>query len=695
MSKPVSLEKKNHIALITINNPPVNALGQAVRSGLIEKIEEAEQDNDVKAIIIRGEDKCFSAGADISEFGKTRLEPHLPDVCNRIEASSKPVVAAIHGTTLGGGFEVALSAHYRIALSSTKIGLPEVHLGILPGAGGTQRLPRIAGVHAALEMMTTGKPVPAKKGAEINLIDRLVEDKLMESALSFTEEIIGKEFKKSRDRNDGVSDSSKNEASLKLFRETLEKTARGLYSPFRIVDAVEAALSLPFDEGLKKERELFIDCMNSPQSKGLIHAFFSERKCAKFPESKTEARKLETVGVIGGGTMGSGITIAALDAGFEVTMVERDEDSIKRGQKNVEKVYNRHIEKGRMTEEQVSSVLKRYKPSTSFEDLSDVDMVIEAVFEEMSVKQGVFEKLDKVIKPGAVLASNTSYLDIDQLASKTNRPQDVIGLHFFSPANLMKLLEIVVPSKVSEDVVSTGIKLAKKMRKVPVRAGNCDGFIGNRILGSYGKVALFIMEDGATPYQIDEAIRDFGYPIGPFQMFDLAGGDIGWANRKRSAATRKKEDRYVHIPDRLCENGWFGQKTGRGYYLYEEGSRKGKQDPEVLKIIEEERSKKGIKPRSFTNEEVIERYLAAMINEASNVLYEEVATRPSDIDVVELYGYAFPRFRGGPMKYADMIGPEKVLKNILEFAKEDPIFWKPSPLLEKIVKEGKTFEDLN
>ena len=459
---------------------------------------------------------------------------------------------------------------------------------------------------------------------------------------------------------------------------------------------MQAAVQLPFDEGLARERALFIECLDSPQRAGLIHAFFAEREVAKVPEAQAaQPRPVASVAVIGGGTMGAGIAVAALDAGLPVTMIERDAESIARGRANVEKVYNGLVAKGRMTEAAKAAVMARYTGSTNYADIAQVDLVIEAVFEDIEVKKAVFRELDRVCKPGAVLATNTSYLDIDAIAASTSRPQDVIGLHFFSPANIMKLLEIVVPAKVAADVVATAFELAKKLKKVPVRAGVCDGFIGNRILAVYKQAADYLMEDGASPYEIDAAVRGFGFAMGPFQVTDLAGGDIGWATRKRRAATRDPKARYVEIADRICERGWFGQKTGRGFYLYPEGARVGQPDPEVLAIVDAERAKKGITPRSFSADDIMRRYMAAMVNEGAKVVAEGIALRPLDVDVTFVAGYGFPRHRGGPMKWADMTGLDKVLADIQAFAKEDPLFWKPAPLLEQLVAEGRNFDSLN
>ncbi|MDH0898935.1 3-hydroxyacyl-CoA dehydrogenase NAD-binding domain-containing protein [Comamonas aquatica] len=685
------------VLVVSIHNPPVNALGQAVRAGLLAAVEQAAADAAVKALLIVGEGKAFIAGADIREFGKPAMPPSLPEVCNAIEASPKLVVAAIHGPALGGGLEVALSAHYRLALPKALLGLPEVNLGLLPGAGGTQRAPRVMGVKAATELMLSGKHLSAKAAAAAGLVDQLMDgDDVTAAGLAYTRGLLAAGAPVRRTRDIEITDKVGALAELEALAIDTAKKARGLFSPLKIIECAKAAVNLPFEQGLAHERALFVQCLESPQRQGLIHAFFAERETAKIPEAKAAApRAFAKLAIIGGGTMGAGITVAALDAGYPVIMVERDAESIARGQANVEKVYNGLIAKGRMTEEGKAAIMARYTPSTSYDDLKDVDLVIEAVFEDLEVKKAVFKELDRVCKPGAVLATNTSYLDIDAIADATARPQDVIGLHFFSPANIMKLLEIVVPAKVSADVVATAFELAKKLKKVPVRAGVCDGFIGNRILAVYKQAADYIMEDGASPYEIDAAVRGFGYPMGPFQVTDLAGGDIGWATRKRRAATRDPKARYVEVADRICENGWFGQKTGRGFYLYPQGARVGQPDPEVLAIVDAERAKKGVTPRQFTPEEIMRRYMAAMVNEGAKVVQEGIALRPLDVDVTFISGYGFPRYRGGPMKWADMQGLDKILADIKAFEQEDPLFWKPAALLEQLVAEGKNFDSLN
>ena len=695
----VTSQRRGNVLVVTVDNPPVNALGVDVRRGLMKAIDAAENDAAVAAVLLLGAGRTFIAGADIREFGKPAEPPSLPEVCNRIESCTKPVVAILHGAALGGGLEIALSAHYRLALANAKLGLPEVTLGLLPGAGGTQRAPRLIGVGPALELMLSGQPVGADKALALGLVDRLdTGTDPLSAGLPFVNEIIASHapVRRTRDANKQLDDVAASRAALDAARADTTKKAKGLFSPLRIIEAVEAALEVPFDEGMKRERELFLQCLASPQREGLIHAFFAEREVVKAPETRSaKPRPIASAGIVGGGTMGAGIAVAMLDAGLPVTMIERDAESLARGRAHVEKVYDGLIAKNRMSVETKAATMARFTGSTAYESLAQVDLVVEAVFEDMTVKKAVFAQLDRVCKQGAVLATNTSYLDIDAIAASIARPQDVVGLHFFSPANIMKLLEIVVPDKVSADVVATGFDLAKRLRKVPVRAGVCDGFIGNRILAVYRQAADYMMEDGASPYQIDQAVRDFGYPMGPYQMSDLAGGDIGWATRKRKAVTRDPRARYVHIADKICERGWFGQKTGRGYYLYPAGARIGTPDPEVEAIIDAERTKAGITPRSFGDAEIMRRYMAAMINEGANVVHEGIALRPLDVDVTFLYGYGFPRYRGGPMKYADMIGLPTILADIREFAKEDPLFWAPSPLLVDLVARGANFDSLN
>ncbi|MCZ2496806.1 3-hydroxyacyl-CoA dehydrogenase [Xylophilus sp. Kf1] len=698
-ASPVQTRVQDRVLVVSIDNPPVNALGAAVRQGLMAALEQADSLADVRAVLIVGAGKVFIGGADIREFGKPRVPPSLPAVCQRIEASQRLVVASIHGAALGGGLEVALAAHYRLALPAAQLGLPEVALGLLPGSGGTQRTPRLMGVKAAAEMMLSGKPLNARAALAAGLVDELADGTdPVAAGLAYVARLLAEDapLRVTSAQPGRLADKASAQAELDAIRAATAKSARGLFSPLKIVDCVQAAIDLPFEQGMDFERAQFLACIDSPQRAGLIHAFFAEREVVKIPEAKAAApRALNAIAVIGGGTMGAGITVAALDAGFPVTMIERDDASVARGRGFVEKVYDGLIAKGRMTADGKAAVMARYTGSTRYQDVAEADLVIEAVFEDIEVKKQVFQQLDRVCKAGAVLATNTSYLDIDAIAAATARPQDVIGLHFFSPANIMKLLEIVVPARVSADVVATAFDLARRLKKVPVRAGVCDGFIGNRILAVYKQAADYLMEDGASPYEIDAAVREFGYPMGPFQVTDLAGGDIGWATRKRKSATRDPKARYVEIGDRICERGWFGQKTGRGYYLYPEGARTGQPDPEVLAIVDAERARKGVTPRTFTADEIMRRYMAAMVNEGARVVEEGIALRPLDVDVTFLSGYGFPRFRGGPMKYADTVGLPKILADIREFAAEDALFWKPAPLLEKLVAEGRDFDSLN
>lgn len=687
-----------NILVLTLNNPPVNALGVEIRRGLLAAIDSANDNPAVEAILLVGAGRHFCGGADIREFGQTPQAPALPEVVKRIEDSSKPVLAAIQGVALGGGLEVALAAHYRLATGSARLGLPEVLLGLLPGAGGTQRLPRLIGAKAALELMLSGRHLSAKEALDLGLVDRLGDsDDALAEGLAYMRQLLaqGATVRRTRDAQ-ALSEPAAQRQAIDAARQQATQKFRGLLSPLHIIQAVEAALDQSFEDGLREERRLFLECLDSPQRAGLVHAFFAEREVLKAPETRGAApRAIARVGVVGGGTMGAGIAVTVLDAGLEVTMIERDQDALNRGRGNVEKVYDTLIDKGRLTQADKAATLARFRASTDYQDLAQADLVIEAVFEDMAAKLAVFAELDRVCKAGAVLASNTSYLDINAIAQSVSRPADVIGLHFFSPANIMKLLEIVVPAKVAAQVVATAFELAKQLRKVPVRAGVCDGFIGNRILAVYRQAADYMMEDGASPYQIDQALRDFGFPMGPFQVADLAGGDIGWATRQRKAATRDPRARYVQIADRLCERGWFGQKTGRGYYLYAQGPRSASQDPEVLAIIDAERARVGITPRAFSNAEILRRYMAAMINEGANVVHEGIALRPLDVDITLIHGYGFPRYRGGPLKYADQYGLPQVLADIREFAEEDPLFWTASPLLVQLVERGENFDSLN
>ncbi len=694
MSEAITYERQGDIAILASNNPPVNALGHDVRTGLMSGIERAEAEG-AKAVLIYGEGRTFFAGADIREFGKPPKLPNLPEVCDRIEASPLLVVSAIHGTALGGGLEVALSTHYRIAVPSAKVGLPEVHLGILPGAGGTQRLPRVAGVEAALDMITTGRHVKAAEALNHGVIDKIAEGDPREIGLAYVQELL----------DAGASRRAVGEMpapaaiDFDAVYDAVLKKGRGQLSPAVAVRAVQAACeSDSLQAGLQRERELFMELMTSDQCKGLIHAFFAERTVAKVPELATgKPRDLAKIGVIGGGTMGAGIATSALLSGLNVTMLEMSPQAAEAAKGRIQSNMGGALKRGKIDQTQYDHLSdKALTLTTSYDDLGDVDLVIEAVFEEMEVKKKVFAELDRVCKPGAVLASNTSYLNIDEIAAMTSRPADVIGLHFFSPAHVMKLLEVVVADQTSADVVATGFALGKRMGKTSVRAGVCDGFIGNRILSTYRTCADHMILDGASPYQIDAALEAFGFAMGPFAVADLAGLDIGWAGRKRKRAEGlDPNDRDSSYADKLCEDGHFGQKTGKGYYDYAAGAKARVPNPDVLPLIEAERAEQGLTPRDFSDQEIVRRYMAAMVNEAAKVVGEGIALRPSDVDVTLLYGYGFPRYWGGPMKWADIVGLPALLDDMKTWAQEDSHFWQPAPLLEQLVAEGRTFDDLN
>lgn len=695
-AEPVTVTITDGIAVIQVDNPPVNALSQAVRQGLSAAIDSVAGNEDVSAAVIVGAGRTFIAGADISEFGKPPLEPFLPDVVAKIEACTKPVAAVLHGTALGGGLEVALGAHYRVALKGGKVGLPEVLLGIMPGAGGTQRLPRLTGIEPALEMITSGRHVPVAEALSLGIVDAISDaTDPTEAGLAFTKQLLA-DGKGPRPIA-GLDAPKKDTEVLASWREKLTKSAKGQIAPLTAVDAVEAAATLSFAEGLAEERRLFKTLLDSPQREGLVHAFFAERKVAKLPEiAGVTPRPLSAIGVIGGGTMGAGIAFAALLSGMDVTLIERDDESADRAAATIAKLFDGAVKRGKVSADaKEAAQAERFRAVTDYAALSDADLVVEAVFESLEVKQDVFTKLDAVCKPGAVLATNTSYLDINDIAAMTKRPEDVIGLHFFSPAHIMKLLEVVVADKTSKEVTATGFALAKKLRKIAVRAGVCDGFIGNRVMSRYRAAAENMVLDGASPYDVDKAVVAFGFPMGPFAMGDLAGLDIAWAARKRRAPTRDPRERVPSFADRLCEAGWLGQKKGRGYYRYEEGSRKGSPDPEVEAIIAEERDAQGVTPRTFTQEDITRRYVAATVNEAAKIVEEGIALRPLDVDITMLSGYGYPRWRGGPMKHADRIGLATILADIREFAKDDDFFWQPSQLLVDLVAKGETFESLN
>ncbi|KIN70516.1 Enoyl-CoA hydratase/isomerase/3-hydroxyacyl-CoA dehydrogenase [Sulfitobacter noctilucae] len=693
MTDKIAYTRHDDIAVLRIQNPPVNALSQAVRQGLWDAMERAEADAGVKAVVIVGEGRAFIAGADITEFGKPPTEPYLPILCNRIEASPLLVVASMHGVSLGGGLEVALSAHYRIAQPSAKVGLPEVNLGLIPGAGATQRLPRLTGAEKALEMITSGAPIKAEAARDLGILDRVAEGDPEAVGLAYAAELLADGATRRPVSELPPADAIDWDAT---YDAVLAK-GRGQISPATAVRAVQVATELPFEQGLQKERDLFMELMQTDQRQGMIHAFFSERAVSNLPELKgVEPRSLNTIGVIGGGTMGAGIATAALLAGMDVVLIEMKPEAARAAHERISGNLSGALKRGKISQDKFDTLTeKALTVSTDYDSLSDVDLVVEAVFENMDVKKEVFAKLDSVCKPGCVLATNTSYLDVNEIAAATSRPADVIGLHFFSPAHIMKLLEVVVAEKTAKDVVATGFALGKALGKISVRAGVCDGFIGNRILATYRTAADHMVLDGASPYQIDKALVDFGFAMGPFAVADLAGLDIGWMTRKRKAPDRHPDERVPTYIDKLCEEGHFGQKTGEGYYIYAAGKRAGVPNPKIAELIAAEQAELGITPRPFTDEDIVRRYMCAMVNEAAKVVGEGIARRPLDVDMTLLFGYGFPRYWGGPMKWADIQGLPSVLADIQRYAQDDAWFWQPAPLLEDLAAQGRTFDDLN
>jgi 3-hydroxyacyl-CoA dehydrogenase len=656
-TSPISTSRHGDVLIVTSNNPPVNALGAAVRQGLVAAIEEAEADDAIKAVVIRCEGQTFFAGADITEFGKPPVMPWLPSVVDTIENCSKPVVAAIHGTALGGGLEVALGCHYRVADKSAKLGVPEVKLGLLPGAGGTQRLPRVAGVQKALEMVTSGAMISAKEAVDVGLVDRIVEGELVQHAVAFAEEVRDiRPLPKSSERQDKVANVEP--SIFDEFRKANARKFRGFEAPEANIKAVEAAVAKPYAEGVIDERNLFMGLMAGTQAKAQQYFFFAERKAAKIegiPED-TKPRAVNKVGVIGAGTMGGGISMNFLSAGIPVTIFEMNQEALDRGTGVMRKNYEATASKGRMTGEQVEKAMGLLNPTLDFDALADCDLIIEAVFEQMDVKKDIFTRLDKVMKQGAILASNTSYLNIDEIAAVTSRPQDVVGLHFFSPANVMKLLEVVRGAKTAPDVLVTAMQLAKKIKKVAVVAGVCHGFIGNRMLMPRQVEATKLLLEGATPEQVDRVHVEFGMPMGPFQMADLAGVDIGW---------HRDPTRIENIRDALAAEGRWGQKKQAGFYDYDD-KRRPSPSPRVQEIIEDFRAKEGITARDITDEEIVQRTLYTMVNEGAKILEEGMAQRASDIDVVWIYGYGWPVYRGGPMFWADTEGLQKIVDGLKE-----------------------------
>ena len=697
MSDVVTLERHGAVAVVRVNNPPVNALGIAVREGLQNSFAAAEADPQVKAIVLVCEGATFMAGADIKEFGKPPKSPGLPEVVNGIEAGNKPSVAVIHGTALGGGLEVAVSCHYRIALKSAKVGLPEVKLGLLPGAGGTQRLPRLVGVAKALDMIVSGNPIGATEAHQLGVIDELIEGDLQAAGIAYAEKLIaeGKGARRTGERTDKL-EGVDNAAAVAAKRAEIEKKMRGYFSPQRCISAVEAAFTMPLEEGLKRERELFGECLVSPQRGALVHAFFTERLASKINDlpKDTPVRDVKSAAVIGGGTMGVGIAMCFANAGIPVKVLEISEDARNKAMQRCRDTYMMSVKRGSLTEDAMNKRLDLVQGVIDYADLSDVDLVVEAVFEDMGVKQKVFEALDANCKPGAILASNTSSLDLNKIAEFTKRPQDVVGLHFFSPANVMRLLEVVRGEKTANDVLATAMAVGKKLKKVSVPVGVCDGFVGNRMIFQYGRESEFLLEEGATPAQVDGALRNFGMAMGPFAMRDLSGLDIGLAIRTRQRETLPAEYKLPTILDKMAEAGMLGQKTGKGFYLYEKGSRTPLENPDLPAILEAASKEQGIERQQLSDEYILERTLYALINEGAKILEEGIAQRASDIDVIYLNGYGFPAYQGGPMYYADSIGLDRVYAKISEFHDKLGAWWKPAPLLEKLAKEGRKFADL-
>ncbi len=695
MSEVVSYELLGKIGVISVNNPPVNALAQVVREGINNAVAAAQQDES-EAIVLCCEGRTFIAGADITEFGKPPQEPGLPVVLSAIENSSKPVIAAIHGTALGGGFEVSLACHYRCAIPSAKVGLPEVKLGLLPGAGGTQRVPRIAGVKAALDMITSGNPVNADKALEMGLIDKIIDGSdLKAGAIEYASELVGSGAPLKRIRDITIDPATVEEGYFDNARKQLAKRARGQIAPDKIVSCIEAAVALPMDQGLERERELFMELVTSPESAAMRHIFFAERLAAKIKDlpKDTPTREINKVAIIGGGTMGGGIAMCFANVGIPVTMLEINDEALARGMAIIEKNYKITVQKGKLAEDKMADRIALIQGTTNYEDIGDVDLVIEAVFENLELKKEIFAKLDTVCKQGAILASNTSYQDIDQIAAATSRPQDVVGMHFFSPANVMKLLENVRGEKTADDVIATAMQIGKKIGKVCALSRVCYGFIGNRMLGGYGREAQMLLMDGCTPTQVDSALENFGMAMGPLAMGDLAGLDVGYKARQ-SRTDLPDDPKLYRMGTVLVEMGRHGQKTGSGFYKYDPQTRQRMPDPEVEAMIKDEAAKLGIEQRDISDQEIIERCFYPLINEGAKILEEGIAQRPSDIDVVYVFGYAFPAAKGGPMHFADQVGLKNVYDKICEFRDRDgEQYWQPAPLLEKLAKEGKTFAE--
>jgi 3-hydroxyacyl-CoA dehydrogenase len=691
ITQSVSLDRRGRVAVLTVDNPPVNALSHHVRLGLRDGLRQAIGDAGADAVVIACAGRTFIAGADITEFGKPPQEPILWHVLEVIEQSPKPVVAAIHGTALGGGLEVALACHWRVGVRTARLGLPEVKLGLLPGAGGTQRLPRLVGVEKALQMIVSGEPIGAEEAHRLGLLDEVVEGDLVAGAVAFAERVVAERrpLRKVRDLEDKVAAARGRPEIFTEFRKSIARQTRGFRAPEACIQAVEAAVNLPFEQGIARERELFLELLNSPESKAQRYFFFAEREAAKIPDipPDTPTREVRKAAVIGAGTMGGGIAMCFANVGIPVTVVEVSREALERGLDVVRRNYEATAAKGRLTREDVERRMGLIHGTLDFEAVGDADLVIEAVFEEMPIKKEVFARLDKVARPEAILATNTSTLDVDEIAAATGRPESVVGMHFFSPANVMRLLEVVRGAKSSKTAVATAMAVGRRIGKVPVLVGVCYGFVGNRMLHQRGVQAERLLQEGSLPQQLDRVLTDFGFPMGPCAMGDLAGLDVGWRIRK---------GRGVKSPvfDRLCELGRFGQKTGAGFYRYEPGDRTPRPDPEVERIIQEVSRELGIQRREISDQEILERLLYPMINEGARILEEGKAIRASDIDVIWVYGYGWPVYRGGPMYWADQQGLKAIRDRLREWERRtgDP-FWTPAPLLERLADQGRGFLD--
>lgn len=699
MSEVVSYEVRGSIGLIQINNPPVNALSvnKGVLQGLLDAIKSGDHDPQVNAFLLIGGGKNFSGGADISEFGKPKAPgmATLSDLLDYMDTVTKPIVAALSGPTMGGGFELSLTCHYRLASKEAIVGLPEVKLGILPGAGGTQRLPRIIGAEQALELITSGAFISAEKAKSLGIVNEIIDGELLEGSIKWIKRALRSELPVARVSERSVKTNADPEAFITEARAVAENKWRGYPAPLRIVNCIDAAINKSFKEGMKIERENIEALIPTDESKSLRHLFFAERRANKVDGISKEVpiAKIQSVSVIGAGTMGTGIAMNFLNVGIPVTIIDTNDETLQKGIDTIKKNYLSTVEKGRLSTEDRDRRVALLQGSTALSSVSESDLVVEAVFEEMAVKKAIFLELDSVAKPSAILATNTSTLDVNEIASVTKRPEQVIGLHFFSPANVMQLLEVVRADKTSKEVVATSMSLAKKIKKIPVCVGVCDGFVGNRMIHTYLREAEYLIEEGALPQQVDNAIESFGFAMGPFRMCDLAGLDIGWAIRKRRKSEGLVSKRYVSIPDQLCERGWFGQKTGSGYYTYESGSRVPIVNPEVNAIVENASSEKGITRRTIEANEIVDRLMYALINEGAGILAEGVAQRASDIDVIYAAGYGFPRYRGGPMFYAQTIGLSNVVEGIERYSNQaHGEHWQVSPFLSDLVQKNETFE---